>query len=461
MERFQTISPVDGSVYCERAYATPTEIASALNLAKHSQSSWQRTGLAERAAVCRRVIEYFEKNVDAISEEITWQMGRPIVYTPFEIIKGFKERANYMIDIAEKELAPMEVEDGNEFVRRVTKEPLGTILVLSPWNYPYLTPVNAVIPAVMAGNTVILKHADQTPLCAERFGAAFEYANAPEGVFQYLHLSHDQIPGIIQDQIIGGVAFTGSVGGGQAIQRAVGERFITAGLELGGKDPAYVAADAHVQKTAENLVDGAYFNSGQSCCGVERIYVHEKVYDELLDHFRSITAGYVVGNPTLHETTLGPMVRPSAASKAIDQLKEAVAMGGELLIPSGTFAEKAPPYFNPQAVIGVNHDMHLMQEESFAPVVGIMSVASDEEAIELMNDSPYGLSASVWTTDADRALSIGRKVETGTWFMNRCDYLDPALAWTGVKASGKGCTLSALGYQYLTRPKSYHLKLSL
>ena len=459
MKGFQTISPVDGSVYCERNYADDQEIAQALSLAKAAQATWQNTTIADRAAICRKVVEYFELHVDDISLEITWQMGRPIAYAPFEIKKGLKERAHHMIDIAAEELADTEVEDGPMFRRMIKKEPLGTILVLSPWNYPYLTPVNAVIPAVMAGNTVILKHAEQTPLCAERFAAAFQYAGAPEGVFQYLHLAHDQIPPIIQHSTIGGVAFTGSVGGGQAIQRAVGERFITAGLELGGKDPAYVAADADVAKTAENLVDGAYFNSGQSCCGIERIYVHEALYDDFLEAFKQVTIGYKVGNPTEKDTTLGPMVRVAAAQKVLAQISQATEAGGELLIPSGAFPNQSLPYVNPQAVIKVNHEMPLMREESFAPIVGIMPVQNDEEAIALMNDSDYGLSASIWTSDAERAMTIGDRVETGTWFMNRCDYLDPALAWTGVKDSGKGCTLSALGYQYLTRPKSYHLKL--
>ena len=458
--KFKTISPIDGSIYCERNYAGAKEIEQALSQSKAAQPGWKQTSVEDRARICLKVVQYFEQNVSVMAEEITWQMGRPITYAPFEVNKGFKERALYMISIAEKELQDQEVEELSGFKRFIRKEPLGTILVLSPWNYPYLTAVNAVIPAIMAGNTVILKHAEQTPICAERFAAAFAFAEAPEGVFQYLHLAHEQIPGIIADTRVAGVSFTGSVGGGEAIQQAVGKRFITAGLELGGKDPAYVAADADVKNAAENLVDGAYFNSGQSCCGVERIYVHERVYDSFLEHFKNITSGYVVGNPLEKGTSLGPMVRKSAADKAIGHLNDARHKGGIALISESTFAEQKAPYMNPQAIIGANHEMLIMQEESFAPIVGIMKVNSDEEAISLMNDSPYGLTASVWTSDMDRALHLGDQIETGTWFMNRCDYLDPALAWTGVKNSGKGCTLSALGYQYLTRPKSFHLKRS-
>ncbi len=455
---FKTITPIDSSVYCERTYNAGAEIEQTLARAKSSQKDWGKTSINQRANICLKVVEYFEQNVAEIAEEITWQMGRPIIYAPLEI-KGFKDRALHMISIAENELSDQEVKGQEGFKRFIRKEPLGTILVLSPWNYPYLTAVNAVIPAIMAGNTVILKHAEQTALCAERFAAAFQYADAPTGVFQYLHLAHSQIPDLIADVRISGVSFTGSVGGGEAIQQAVGRRFITAGLELGGKDPAYVAADADVKNAAENLVDGAFFNSGQSCCGIERIYVHESLHDDFLEHFRNITSEYVVGNPLEKETTLGPMVRKSATQKAQRHIRDAIQKGGSALIAGTTFADKEAPYMNPQAIIHANHDMLIMQEESFAPVVGIEKVSSDEQAITRMNDSQYGLTASIWTSEVERAMQIGDQVETGTWFMNRCDYLDPALAWTGVKNSGKGCTLSAMGYQYLTRPKSFHLKL--
>lgn len=456
---FKTISPIDGSIYCERAYAGDVEIEAALQRAHQAQREWCKTSLEERRSVCRGVTDYFEKHVDAMAKEITWQMGRPIRYTPFEISKGVKERADYMVGIAESELSDVEIEPVEGFKRFIRKEPLGTFLILAPWNYPYLTAVNSITPAIMAGNTVILKHAEQTPLCAERWANAFAHADAPAGVFQFLHLAHAQIPKLIADSRISGVSFTGSVAGGQAIQKAIGSRFITAGLELGGKDPAYVADDANVAQAAESLVDGAFFNSGQSCCAVERIYVHEHVYDEFVERFRTLTLQYVVGDPTNADTTLGPLVRAAAAEHAQKQLDQATTLGGQLLIDKNAFPKQPFPYFNPQAVLDVSHQMQLMQEESFAPIVGIMKVNSDTEAIALMNDSRYGLTASVWTQDEERALRIGDAIETGTVFMNRCDYLDPSLAWTGVKDSGKGCSLSALGYQHLTRPKSFHLKL--
>jgi acyl-CoA reductase-like NAD-dependent aldehyde dehydrogenase len=461
MNSFNTISPIDGSVYATRAIANSRAIEQALVVASLAQKAWKATSIAERATICRKAIQYFQENVTAIAEELTHQMGRPIRYTPFELKGGLKERGEYMISIAEEALADIQVPESKGFLRYIKREALGTVFVLAPWNYPYLTSVNAIIPALMAGNTVILKHAKQTPLCAERYAAAFEYAGLPAGVFQYLHLEHNQVSEIIKDHRIDYVAFTGSVGGGAAVQRAVGHRFIPAGLELGGKDPAYVRADAKLKNAIDNLVDGAFFNSGQSCCGIERIYVDQTIYQDFVEGFVEVTKGYQLGNPLERDITLGPMVRASAANYAQAQVEMAVKAGAKALIDPQLFVahQAGTPYMAPQVLIDVNHQMEVMTEETFGPVVGIMPVAGDEEAIRLMNDSAYGLTASVWTQDEKRAAEIGRQVETGTFFMNRCDYLDPALAWTGVKNSGRGCTLSSLGYEALTRPKSFHLKM--
>lgn len=457
---FQNISPVDGSVYVERAFARDTEIEEALSKAVAAQRDWKNTTISERAVICKKAVQYFLNNVDKIAEELTWQMGRPIRYTPFEITKGFRERATYMIDIAEQSLADIEIEKSTSFHRFIRREALGTVLILAPWNYPYLTSVNAVIPAVMAGNAVILKHAQQTPLCAERYAAAFKEAGLPEGVFQFLHLTHEQVASVTGDARIAHVAFTGSVEGGHAVQQALSKRFIAAGLELGGKDPAWVRADAPLEHTVESLVDGAFFNSGQSCCGIERIYVHESLFEPFVEKFVELTKQYKPGNPLDPETTLGPMVRTAAADFAKGHIREAVAKGAKALIDPAHFPahKQGTPYMAPQVLIGVTHSMQVMTEETFGPVVGVMPVKDDAGAIRLMNDSRYGLTASVWTQDAGAALRIGGQIETGTCFMNRCDYLDPALAWTGVKDSGRGCTLSAIGYESLTRPKSFHFK---
>lgn len=458
----KTITPVDGSVYVERPLAADGQIAAALERARRAQAAWRHVALSERAAICTRFVDAFVARKQAIAEEITWQMGRPVGQSPGEV-RGFEERSRHMIAIAPAALADIDAGPKEGFRRFVRREPLGVVLVLAPWNYPYLTSVNSVVPAIMAGNAVILKHSNQTPLCAERFAECFNEAGLPEGVFQFLHCTHEQAAAMIASPLVDFVAFTGSVEGGHAVQKAASDRFIGTGLELGGKDPAYVRPDCNLAHAVENLVDGAFFNSGQSCCGIERIYVHEKVYDQFVDGFVALTRQYRLGNPLDANVNLGPMVRTRAAEFARGQVREAVAAGARSLIDPKEFPadKEGTPYMAPQVLVEVNHSMRIMREESFAPVIGIMRVKSDEEAIALMNDSDFGLTAAIWTMDADAALRIGDAVETGTWFMNRCDYLDPALAWTGVKDSGRGCTLSRVGYEQLTRPKSYHLRTAL
>jgi acyl-CoA reductase-like NAD-dependent aldehyde dehydrogenase len=459
----QTISPVDDSIYLERELATGVQIELALTAAAAAQQAWRRVPVIERAAICRRAASLLVERADLLATELTWQMGRPIAQSPAEIRRGFQERARYMIEIAEGELADIILDPKENFQRFIRREPLGVVLALMPWNYPYLCSVNVVIPSIMAGNSVILKTAQQTPLVAERYAEAFHEAGLPAGVFQFLHLTHEDAARIIGDKRTSFVAFTGGVAGGRAVQRAASERFIAAGLELGGKDPAYVRPDARLDSTIADLVDGVYFNAGQSCCAIERIYVHEDIYAGFVEGFVELTGQYRLGHPLDPQTTLGPMVRTSAADFVRGQIAEAVAQGAKALIDPDRFpaGKEGTPYLGPQVLLNVDHGMRVMTEETFGPVVGIMPVKDDEEAIRLMNDSRYGLTASIWTADLEAALRIGDQVATGTWYMNRCDYLDPALAWTGVKDSGRGCTLSRLGYEALTRPKSFHLRLAL
>jgi acyl-CoA reductase-like NAD-dependent aldehyde dehydrogenase len=386
-------------------------------------------------------------------------MGRPIRHAPREI-EGFAQRTGYMIGIAPETLADIEIrqEPGlNLFMRR---EPLGVVLTLAAWNYPYLIPAGSTVPALLAGNAVVLKHSAQTPLCAERLAEAFTAGGLPEGVFQYIHTGHGSIEGAIKSAYVDFVAFTGSVEGGRAVHVAAGPRFIGSALELGGKDPAYVRHDADLEPTIESLVDGNGYNTGQSCCAIERIYVHADVYDRFVEGFTELTKRYRLGNPMDPETTLGPMVRTDAAEFVRKQVSDAVRAGARALIDPSLFpeAKEGTPYLEPQVLVDVDHSMDIMCEETFGPAIGIMKVSSDEEAVGLMNDSRFGLTASIWTTDEAVALEIGERIETGTFFMNRCDYLDPGLAWVGIKDSGCGCGLSRLGFEQLTRPKSFHLR---
>ena len=461
-ERLKTISPVDGGIYVERELAGPRQIAETLARAAAAQKTWKKTPVPDRQKIMLKAVEAFVANKDLIAQEITRQMGRPIGQSPGEV-RGFEERARYMIECAPQALADRDVGAKQNFRRFIRHDPLGVVFTIAPWNYPYLTAVNSIVPALMAGNAVVLKHSHQTPLCAERFQEAFDAAGLPKGVFQHLHLSHAATERVIKSPEVAFVAFTGSVAGGKTVEAAAAGRFIGVGLELGGKDPAYVRADCNLAHAVENLVDGAFFNSGQSCCGIERIYVHADVYDKFVEGFVELTRQYKLGDPTKPETNLGPMVRTQAADFVRRQIADAVKQGAKSLVDPKKFPANAPgtPYLAPHVLVDVTHKMSVMMEESFGPVIGIMKVRSDDEAIRLMNGSPFGLTAAIWTADADAALRIGDAIETGTWFMNRCDYLDPALAWTGVKDSGRGCTLSAMGYEHLTRPKSFHLRVTI
>jgi acyl-CoA reductase-like NAD-dependent aldehyde dehydrogenase len=464
MSKLAVTSPVDGRVYAEVELSTYDDVVRAFARAREAQRGWRQTPIAARARLCSAAVDAFEAKGKEIAEELSWQMGRPVSQSPGEV-RGFAERARYMIQIAPEALADIDPGPKPDFKRFVHREPLGVVFTIAAWNYPYLIAVNSVIPAIMAGNAVVLKHSGQTPLCAERIAAALAAGGLPEGVFQVVHTTHADTEKAIRAGLMDFVAFTGSVAGGRAIQRAVGEceagRFPGIGLELGGKDPAYVRADANLAHAVENLVDGAFFNSGQSCCGIERIYVDRKLYKAFVDGFVDLTLKYRLDDPLDPATTLGPMARTAGAQTVRAQIADALGRGARALIDEGKFprSRHGTPYLAPQVLVDVDHRMAVMREESFGPVIGIMPVDGDEEAIGLMNDSDFGLTAAVWTEDAEAAQRIGHRLETGTVFMNRCDYLDPALAWTGVKESGRGCTLSRVGYEHLTRPKSFHLRV--
>ncbi|CAH1761263.1 12616_t:CDS:10, partial [Entrophospora sp. SA101] len=428
-----TISPIDNSVCVVRTLATTDQVYETIDRSWEAFKKWKKVSVKERAKIVSKFIDVFVAKKDELTKELTIQMGRPIKYAPGEI-NGTEERARHMVSISEESLKDFELSDSDKpgFKRFIKREPLGPVLVIAAWNYPYLISINVVIPALLAGNTVILKQSSQTPLCAERYAEAFKEAGLPDDVFQVLHVSHSDIEKAIQHPHIAYVNFTGSVEGGNQIQKSA-----SIGLELGGKDPAYVLPDCDLDYTVEQLVDGSFFNSGQCCCAIERIYVHEQIYDSFLEKFVALTKQYKLGNPLETDTTLGPMVRAKAADFVRDQIEDAVNKGAKELIDTSLFKldKRNTPYKAPQVLIDVNHSMRVMTEESFGPVIGIMKVSSDEEAINLMNDSEFGLTASIWTKDEDAALRIGNEIETGTWFMNRCD------SWVGVKNSGRGCSL--------------------
>ena len=454
-QMLKCISPIDGSVYAERETLSRATAFEAAQRARAAQAGWAARPLQERIDLVMAGVAAVGAMNDEIVPELAHMMGRPVRYGGE--FGGFNERASHMAEIAQDSLADIAVGEDETFKRYIKRIPHGVVFVVAPWNYPYMTAINTVAPALIAGNAVILKHATQTLLVGERMAQAFHSAGVPEDVFQNVFLSHEVTNELIAGKAFDFVNFTGSVGGGQAMERAAAGTFTGVGTELGGKDPGYVMEDADLDAAVDTLIDGAMFNSGQCCCGIERIYVHESLFDDFVAKAVEIVKGYKLGNPLDPETTIGPMANVRFANEVRAQIAEAVEAGAVTHID--TFPEDdGGAYLTPQILTNVTHDMRVMRDESFGPVVGIMKVSSDEEAIALMNDSEFGLTASLWTRDVDRAARVGDAVETGTVFMNRADYLDPGLCWTGCKNTGRGGGLSVIGYHNLTRPKSYHLK---
>jgi acyl-CoA reductase-like NAD-dependent aldehyde dehydrogenase len=450
------ISPIDGSVYVERPTLTLAEAKDAAMRAKIAQAGWVLRPLEERIKLVLAGVANVGAMNDEIVPELAWQMGRPVRYNGE--FGGFEQRAHYMAEIAKDALAPIELEDSDAFKRLIKRVPHGVVLVVAPWNYPFMTAINTIAPALIAGNSVVLKHASQTPLVGERLAQAFHAAGVPEDVFQNVFLDHASTSELIASRAFGFVNFTGSVGGGAAMEAAASGTFTNLGLELGGKDPGYVMDDANLDAAVDTLMDAAMYNAGQCCCGIERVYVAENLYDSFVEKAVATVSKYKLGNPLDPETTLGPMAQVRFADEVRAQIADAVAAGAKTHIDPALFPQDGGAYLMPQILTGVDHSMRVMREESFGPVVGIMPVKDDAEAIALMNDSDYGLTASLWTQDTARAETVADQIDTGTVFMNRADYLDPGLCWTGCKNTGRGGGLSVIGFHNLTRPKSYHLK---
>ncbi len=453
----QLISPVDGRVYAERPCLSMSDAEAMVARAHAAQHAWAARPLAERIALVQAGVAKLNEMTPRVVEELAWQMGRPTRYGGE--FGGVNERTAYMSEIAESALAPMVAEASDRFERRIVREPVGVVFVLAPWNYPYLTSINTIVPALIAGNAVVLKHASQTLLVGERLAEAFHAGGVPADIFQNVVLDHATTEALIGARAFNFINFTGSVAGGAAMERAAAGTFTSLGLELGGKDPGYVMDDADLDAAVDSLMDGAMYNAGQCCCGIERIYVHESLYDAFVEKAVAWVKSLKLGNPFEATSTIGPMANKRFAHVVREQIAEAIAEGATALIDPALFPEDdGGAYLAPQILVNVNHEMRVMREESFGPVVGIMPVKNDDEAIAVMNDSPYGLTASLWTRDPERAAAIGAQIETGTIYMNRCDYLDPALCWTGCKDTGRGGSLSVLGFYSVTRPKSYHLK---
>lgn len=455
MTEIRCISPIDGAVVATRQSVDVAVATKMIEAARAAQTEWAARPLDERIALVNAGVAALGAVNEVIVPELARMMGRPVRYGGE--FGGVAERAGHMASIAATTLADIEVGEDTSFRRFIRRLPHGVVFVIAPWNYPYLTAINTIAPALIAGNAVVLKHATQTLLAGDRLAAAFHSAGVPESLFVNICLDHETTAGLIGAGLFDFLNFTGSVDGGRAMERAAAGTFIGVGTELGGKDPGYVMEDADLDAAVATLVDAAMYNSGQCCCGIERIYVHERLYDDFVERAVATVKDYRLGNPLDNDTTMGPMAHVRFAAHVRHQIDDAVAAGAVAHI-ARMAADDDGAYLTPQVLTHVTHAMEVMREESFGPVVGIMKVRDDDEAVAMMNDSRYGLTASLWTGDLDRAEAVGNRVETGTVFLNRADYLDPGLCWTGVKDTGRGGGLSVIGYHNLTRPKSYHLK---
>jgi len=452
-------NPATNEIFKTLEMPEENQLHAMIQIAQGASAQWRWTPVAERVALTQRFIEEMLKGQEDIAKEITLQMGKPIQQSRAEVVT-MTERARYLAAIAETALADEILPEKTGFFRKIVQEPRGVVLDIAAWNYPLLIAINIVAPAILAGNAVLLKHSALTPLCALRLQEAYAAAGLPAGVLQAVTVDRRGGNYMVQAPGVDAVFFTGSVAGGYEVYGQAARKLKRVGLELGGKDPAYVRADADLAFTVPNIADGAFYNCGQSCCAVERIYVAQKIYARFLEAFLQEVQSYRLGDPASEETYIGPLAQKKQISVLEKHIDQAVQRGAKVVLGGrATSLNGRGNFFEPTVLVQVTNDMTVMQEESFGPIIGIMPVAGDEEAVHLMNDSRYGLTASIWSRDQDAALKMAPHIQAGTVYLNRCDYLDPALPWTGYKESGLGCSLSHHGFREMTKTKSYHWKL--
>ncbi len=451
-------NPFTANPACDVPLADWSDIERVLNAAREGARIAAASSLDERKALVERAMQWMEQNATQIASDISRMMGKPLGQAEGEI-KGMAGRARTMIELAEQALRPIDAGGTDGVSRSIHKLPLGVVLDLPAWNYPLLTAINVVAPAVLAGNAVIVKHSPRSPLVGKAFADAFRAAGADPRWVQSFDCTHELTEKMVGDERIDHVVFTGSVHGGRRISLAGAGRFLQIGYELGGNDAMYVAPDADVKRAVENLVDGAMYNAGQSCCAVERVYVHARNYQAFLEQSRELAAQYVLGDPLVASTNMGPIAQPTHVAELEGMVRDALRGGAQLLLGGKrTDVEGRGRFFQPTVLGNVSNDLRVMQSEQFGPILAVQSVDSDEQALARMNDSKFGLTAGVWTSDRQRAESFARKLQVGTVFQNRCDHVDPRLPWSGVGLSGRGHSLSVLGFDQLTRTRAWHFK---
>ncbi|PYH47172.1 Aldedh-domain-containing protein [Aspergillus saccharolyticus JOP 1030-1] len=459
--QIRTLSPSTNKVIFEHPGTSVEDAQKVFQASQEAFKTYKKTTLAQRKEIVLKALDLIAADRDTLAAELTTQMGRPIAYSGKEI-DTFHKRADYLLGIVDESLKNLTGTPENGFRRFIKKEPVGPTLISTAWNYPYLITINALLPALLSGNTVVLRPSPQTPIFGERIASYFNQAGLPPNVLQVIHVgSPDVLDEIAQLPQIKLISFVGSTLGGLRLREATARRLIPVNLELGGNDPAYVRPDADLASVAANIVDGAVFNSGQSCCAIERVYVHADVHDAFVEEVKKELAGYKVGDPHDQSTTTGPVISQSALKNIQSHIDDALSKGAVNVTPQNPTFESLPQEGNfmaPTVLINANHDMQVMKHETFGPVLPIMKVASDEEALTLINDSDYGLTASIWTKDIKRGEELIEDVEAGTVYLNRCDYPSPDLAWIGWKNSGLGFTLGPKAYDGFYKLKSFHIK---
>jgi acyl-CoA reductase-like NAD-dependent aldehyde dehydrogenase len=449
-------NPATGEVFKEIADDTTASINSKYQQLKTGQPLWAAIPLDVRVNILRKFAEKLETNALQLATVLTSEVGKPVQQSKNEL-NGARARIKWLTDNASKFLSDEVMVQDPKMEERISYEPLGVVGNISAWNYPYLVGVNVFVPALLAGNAVLYKPSEFASLTGLEIAKALYEAGIPENVFQ-VAIGAKEAGEALLDLPLDGYFFTGSFKTGKYIYERVAPKMVPCQCELGGKDPLYVADDiADVKSVAAGTADGAFYNNGQSCCAVERIYVHEKVYDDYVDEFVKEVKTYKLGAPEEPGVYVGPLTRPSQLDVLSEQVKEAVNKGASLLT-GGKKAQRPGFYFEPTVLTNVTHDMSIMRDESFGPVIGIMKVKNDEEAIRLMSDTEYGLTAAVYSSDKSRAQNILSKVDAGTGYWNCCDRVSAAVPWSGRKHSGFGATLSYVGLRAFTKMKSYQLR---
>ena len=458
-------NPYTGEIHCEVPLHPASALPHLLSASASAQRSWATSPLPTRQSLVLAFADALLSHKRRIAEDVTACMGKPLTQALGEV-DTCVARARSLAQQAPHALRSIDLPphpSNPSLHRRVTKEPVGPVLSLCPWNYPLLCAVNSVVPALLSGCSALLKHSDRTPLVAEAFSSLFQQAGAPAHLVQHLHIDHAQVAELVRSPLIKYVQFTGSVNGGRAVYAAVAaSRFIDVGLELGGKDAAYVMDDADLDSVVANVIEGALYNAGQSCCAVERVYLHRSIADAFISRAQEVVGKeWMVGDPMVSTTTLGPLAQPHQARRIAGRVRDAVLGGAQVLVGGEEVTHEGKGrgrFLSPTLVVGCREGMDLMEEETFGPVVACQVVEGDEEAVRLMNGGKYGLTASVWGKDVERVERVGRQLDVGTVYMNRCDVLDPELTWSGRRDSGKGFSLGELGFLPFVRAKSWNLK---